>query len=304
MSAERVVVTGGAGFIGSHLVERLLEEGYRVRVFDDFSSGTRENLQSSLRSIELCEGDIRDIDACRRAMKGSEFVLHHAARASVPASIDDPTTTMAVNVAGTANVFLAARDAKVRRVVYASSSAIYGNAPNLPSREQDVGVLSSPYALSKHTNEELANLFAELYEMDFVGLRYFNVYGPRQDPAATYAAVVARTLAACRAGETPVVHGDGEQSRDFVFVRDVAYANLLALQGTWTGGSRIYNIGSGQGTTINQLVATIQQETGSSCRVAHTNARQGDIRESVADCSRAQSELGWQARRWVPTGEW
>jgi nucleoside-diphosphate-sugar epimerase len=288
-----VLVTGGAGFIGSHLVEGLAKAGARVRVLDDLSTGKRDNLARA-RGIELLEGDIRDVEVCRRACQGVAHVFHQAALGSVPRSMDDPSTTIAVNVAGTANVFAAARDAGVTRVVYASSSSVYGDSETLPKREGEEGAPLSPYALSKVMDEELAEVYARCYGMSFVGLRYFNVYGPRQDPAGPYAAVVPRFFAACASGEPPVIFGDGEQKRDFTYVGDVVRANMLAALAR-VSGAQVVNIGAGGSTTVTELADTIVRVTKSGVRPRYVDERAGDVRFSQADTRRARELLGWQA---------
>ena len=204
-----VLVTGGAGFIGSHLVDALLASGAKVRVLDNFETGRRENIAHVLEQIQLIEADIRDLDTCQHACEGVSFVLHQAALGSVPRSMATPANTLAVNVSGTANVFTAARDQKVRRVVYASSSSVYGTSVALPKREGEEGRPVSPYALSKWVDEEIAEVFERCYDLQLVGLRYFNVYGPRQDPNGAYAAVIPRFFANCRAGKAPVIYGNG-----------------------------------------------------------------------------------------------
>ncbi|HSL81763.1 MAG TPA: NAD-dependent epimerase/dehydratase family protein [Thermoanaerobaculia bacterium] len=304
-----VLVTGGAGFIGSHLVDALVERGARVRVLDDLSTGRRENLAGVADRIELVEGDVRDPETCRRAAAGVRVVLHQAALGSVPRSMADPATTIAVNVAGTANVFAAARDAGVHRVVYASSSSVYGDSPALPKREGEEGRPLSPYALSKAMDEELAQVFGTAFGLELVGLRYFNVYGPRQDPAGPYAAVVPRFFAACRAGEAPVIHGDGEQSRDFTYVADAVAANLLAAAAPAEACGRAYNVAGGRRTTINEIAAEIRrltqewaQERGGPCpEPVHADPREGDVRHSHADLTAAREALGYEPR--VPLAE-
>ncbi|MFP5287555.1 MAG: NAD-dependent epimerase/dehydratase family protein, partial [Thermoanaerobaculia bacterium] len=231
-----VLVTGGAGFIGSHLVDALVARGARVRVLDDLSTGRRENLQDA----ELIEGDIRNPEICRAACEGVEYVFHQAALGSVPRSLIDPGASIAVNVTGTANVFAAAREA--RRVIYASSSSVYGDGETVVKREGEEGRPLSPYAASKAMGEELAEVFGRCYGQELIGLRYFNVYGPRQSPDGPYAAVVPRLFQACREGEAPVIHGDGEQSRDFTWVGDAVLANLLAAGAPPEACGRAYNV--------------------------------------------------------------
>ncbi len=306
LDGARVLVTGGAGFIGSHLVDGLVELGARVRVLDDLSSGKRENLGQHGHAVELLVGDIRDASTCLRAIEGVSLVFHEAALGSVPRSMHAPATTLAVNVAGTANVFAAARTAGVARVVYASSSSVYGDSETLPKREGEEGKPLSPYALSKWMNEELAACYARCFDMSFVGLRYFNVFGPRQDPNGPYAAVVPRFFAACAAGAAPVIFGDGAQSRDFTYVGDVVRANLLAATATLPsaagGGSIVANIGAGGSTTVSELAETLCRVAGDgTLRPQHAPARPGDILHSTADASRARQLFGFAAE--VPLRE-
>jgi nucleoside-diphosphate-sugar epimerase len=298
-----VLVTGGAGFIGSHLVDALVERGARVRVLDDFSTGSRENLAAVLSSIDLVAGDIRDASVCRRACEGAELVFHEAALGSVPRSVSDPATTVSVNVSGTANVFAAARDADVSRVVYASSSSVYGDSERLPKREGEEGRPLSPYALTKRVAEELAAVFASCYGMELVGLRYFNVYGPRQDPDGPYAAVIPRFFRACLAGEPPLVHGDGEQSRDFTYVADAVAANLLAAAAPPEACGRAYNVGGGARTTVTELARLVCGVAGSaSLAPEYGPPRAGDVRHSLADGALAGRQLGYRPAWTVPRG--
>jgi len=289
------LITGGAGFIGSHLVDGLIERGARVRVLDDFSTGHRENLAQCEGRIELIEGDIRNLATCRRACEGVSYVFHQAALGSVPRSMADPSTSIEINVGGTANVFSAARDAKVRRVVYASSSSVYGDSTILPKREGQEGLPLSPYALSKRVDEELADLFARCFAMQIVGLRYFNVYGPRQDPNGPYAAVVPRFFAACSAGRAPTIFGDGLQSRDFTFVGDVVRANLLAASAPQSSCGRAYNIGAGGTTSVKELAETICQLTACPTAPIYEPPRAGDVPFSQADTSAARELIGFEA---------
>jgi nucleoside-diphosphate-sugar epimerase len=287
-----VLVTGGAGFIGSHLVDALLARGARVRVLDDLSSGRRENLAAA----ELVEGDIRDARVCRAACSGVAYVFHQAALGSVPRSISDPATTVAVNVAGTANVLAAARDAKARRVVYASSSSVYGDTPSILKREGEEGRPISPYAASKVMNEELAEVFARCYGLETVGLRYFNIYGPRQSPEGPYAAVLPRFFRACLAGEAPVIYGDGAQSRDFTFVEDAVQANLLAAGAPTEACGRAYNVARGERTTVAELAERVREAVGSGLPARHEPPRPGDVPHSQADPAAAEARLGFRAR--------
>jgi nucleoside-diphosphate-sugar epimerase len=291
-----VLVTGGAGFIGSHLVDELLDRGASVRVLDNFFSGHRENLAQCIDRIDLIEGDIRNLDTCKKAVDGVAYVFHQAALGSVPRSMDEPALSIEVNVGGTTNVFAASRDAKVRRVVYASSSAVYGDSTRLPKKEGQEGKPLSPYALSKWMNEELADTFARCFGLETVGLRYFNVYGPRQDPNGPYAAVVPRFFDACLRGIAPTIYGDGTQSRDFTFVADVVRANLLAASAPTSSCGRGYNVGAGGTTSVNDLANTIIEVTGAKLRPNYEPPRAGDVPFSQADVSDAKTNLGFEAR--------
>jgi nucleoside-diphosphate-sugar epimerase len=293
-AGQLVLVTGGAGFIGSHLVDALLAVGAEVRVLENFETGHRDNLAHCLSDIDLLVGDIRDLDTCRQAVRNVDHVLHQAALGSVPRSIEQPSTTIATNVTGTANVFTAARDQGIKRVVYASSSSVYGDTEALPKREGEEGNPLSPYAVSKVMNEELAQVYALCYQMQFVGLRYFNVYGPRQDPNGPYAAVIPRFFAACAAGESPIIYGDGQQSRDFTYISDVVRANLLAATGS-TEGAIALNIGAGSTTTVTELAAEIIRASGAGVEPRYEEPRPGDVRFSRADTSWALGAIGWRA---------
>jgi UDP-glucose 4-epimerase len=290
-----VTVTGGAGFIGSHLVDALLARGARVRVLDDLSTGRRENLAAAGGRVELLEGDLRDAAACRRACDGSALVFHQAALGSVPRSLADPAATVEVNVAGTAHLLAAARDAGVRRVVYASSSSVYGDNRELPAREGGEGSPLSPYAFSKAAGEQLAAVFARCFGLELVGLRYFNVYGPRQNPEGPYAAVVPRFFAACLAGEAPVIFGDGGQTREFTYVEDVVTANLLAAGAPAAACGQAYNIAGGQPASIAELARRVREVVGQGREPRHEAARPGEPRDSHADLTAAREALGYAA---------
>ncbi len=286
-SGRLALVTGGAGFIGSHLCEALVAAGARVRVLDDLSTGKRAQLPAG---AELVVGDVRDLEACRAACRDAERVFHLAAICSVPRSNDDPATTVAVNVSGTANVLAAARDAGAR-VVYASSSAVYGDAKTHPQREGQEGEPLSIYGVSKRLDEQLAAGFARSFGMTAVGLRFFNVYGPRQDPNGPYAAVVARFAELCRRGEPPLIYGDGAQTRDFVHVSDVARACILAGLGA-VSGAPVMNIGSGIGISVDGLARAVARAFGRpDLEPRFEPARPGDIVHSVADVARAKKLL-------------
>lgn len=293
LTAVPVLVTGGSGFIGSHLVEALLERGCRVRVLDNHSTGPARNLAGVRERIELVEGDVRDPETCREACGGRRFVLHQAALGSVPRSLDDPTTSLEVNTQGTANLFEAARATGVERIVYASSSSVYGDSPLLPRREGEEGEPMSPYALSKVMCEQIARLFFRCYGLRSVGLRYFNVYGPRQDPAGPYAAVIPRFVVSRLRGEAPRIYGDGRQSRDFTWVGDAVAANLLALAAGSADGTAV-NIASGRRTTILELDRQIAGLTGDGPPPAHEPRRAGDVDHAHADLSRAGESLGYR----------
>jgi nucleoside-diphosphate-sugar epimerase len=287
------LVTGGAGFIGSHLSEQLLGCGYSVRILDNFSTGKPENLAPFRDRIELQEGDIRDIATCRKACEGVNYVFHLAALASVPLSVENPFLTNEINVTGTLNVLWAAKDAGAKRLVFASSTAVYGDNAELPKREEMAGVPLSPYALSKLVGEKTCQSFSKVYGLSTVCLRCFNVYGPRQDPRSQYAAAVPIFVSRMVNGERPVVYGDGEQTRDFVFVLDIAQANILAAETSNVTGE-IFNIASEGSLTINALVRTINEVLGSSLEPTYEPPRVGDILHSAADIERARERLNFR----------
>jgi nucleoside-diphosphate-sugar epimerase len=264
-------------------------------VLDNLTTGKLENLRGAGDRVELVEGDIRDVSACRRACDGVAIVFHQAALGSVPRSMNDPATSFAVNVSGTANVLAAARDAGVSKVVYASSSSVFGDSERLPKREGEEGRPLSPYALSKRMNEELAELFTRVFGLMTVGLRYFNVYGPRQDPKGPYAAVIPRFFDACARGEAPVIFGDGQQSRDFTFVADVVRANLLAAGAPPARCGRAYNVGAGHTATVLDLALAIGRLTGVSEAPRHVPVREGDVKHSLASTADVEEALGFRA---------
>lgn len=297
-----MLVTGGAGFIGSHLVDELVRRGARVRVFDDFSTGLRRNLDHLAEQVELIEADLRDPEACRRACDGVRLVFHQAALGSVPRSLEDPGRTLAVNVSGTANVFAAARDAGALRVVYASSSSVYGDSAELPKREGKEGEVLSPYAASKRMCEELAEVFGRCFGMELVGLRYFNVYGPRQRPDGPYAAVIPRFVDAALAGRPVLIHGDGEQSRDFTFVADAVRANLLAAGAPASSCGRAYNVAAGRRTTIRHLAELIGKLVGGGPEPVHEEPRPGDVRHSLANLALVSANLGYRPEHDLESG--
>ena len=293
--SRTALVTGGAGFIGSHLVDRLLETGWRVRLLDDFSSGREANVAHLNGHAELLRGDLRDRDLLARVLAGVEVVFHQGAVPSVPRSVAEPERTNDVNVTGTLGVLEAARRAGVRRVVFASSSSAYGDTPVLPKVETMAPCPLSPYALQKYAGERYCQLYHRLYGFETVALRYFNVYGPRQDPASEYAAVIPRFVRACLAGEPPTVFGDGEQTRDFTFVGDAVAANLLAADAPRAAGE-VMNVAGGRRISLNQLLGEIRSLTHSRVEARYLPARAGDVRDSLADLSRARELLGYEPR--------
>lgn len=307
LEPTRWCVTGAAGFIGSHLTQALLAGGQHVVALDDFSTGHRANLddvraqvgEEAWRRFELVEGDLRDLGACREAVDCAEVVLHQAALGSVPRSIHDPLTTHAVNVDGTVNLLLAARDAGARRVVYASSSSVYGDHPGLPKVEAEIGTPLSPYAVSKRTGELYARTVQDHYGLETVGLRYFNVFGPRQDPNGAYAAVIPKWIGQLLEGQTPTIHGDGETSRDFCYVANVVQANLRAATGPSEATGTVYNVAVGERTTLRELYALIAdglRDTRPEAAPGDPSFgpfRAGDVRHSLADTSAIETALGY-----------
>jgi nucleoside-diphosphate-sugar epimerase len=297
----KLLVTGGAGFIGSHVAERLCAAGHEVRILDNFSTGRRANLSDLLEDVEAIEGDIQSYERVHNSVRGCEAVFHLAALPSVPRSVQDPLTSNATNVIGTLNVLLAARDSGVRRVVYASSSSVYGANPALPKREDLVPAPLSPYAVAKLAGEGYCRSFSEVYGIETVGLRYFNVFGPRQDPLSQYAAVIPRFITSFLAGRPPTIFGDGEQSRDFTYVDNVVNATVLAGQAEEVSG-RLYNVASGERITVNMLVDELRSLTGRDLAPRYEPARAGEVRDSVADLTRARSELGYEPSVSFPEG--
>ncbi len=302
----RYLVTGGAGFIGSHLVEALVAQGASVRVLDNLSTGCLANLDAVADHVEWIEGDIMDREALDFAMRGVTVVFHQAALASVPRSVADPLATHQVCANGTLHVLLAARDAGVRRVVYAGSSSAYGNPPGSgdtvsPKRETDLVQPLSPYAAAKLAGEHYCAAFAQVYGLETVRLRYFNVFGPRQRADSPYAAVIPRFIEAMTAARQPLIHGDGRQSRDFTFVTDVVSANLLAASAPGVSG-RVYNVACGRRTSLLELVDLLGELLGQPIKPVHDQPRPGDVRHSLADINRARTDLGYEPRFDMHTG--
>ena len=288
-----VLVTGGGGFIGSHLAARLASLGHSVRILDNFATGRRSNVLALGGEIELVEGDIQSYERVHNAVAGCEVVFHQAALPSVPRSVADPLTSNATNVTGTLNVLLAARDAGVRRVIFASSSSVYGAAKELPKREDMAPLPVSPYAVAKLACEGYCRSFGEVYGLETVALRYFNVFGPNQDPRSQYAAVVPNFITAVLTNQPPTIFGDGEQSRDFTYVENVVEANMLAMDADVAPG-RVYNVACGQAVTLNQLFAELRELVDSDLEPVYAPPRAGDVRHSLADLTRTRQDLGYE----------
>lgn len=298
------LVTGGAGFIGSNLVEKILELGYKVRVLDNFSTGEKRNIEEFLcnSNFELIEGDIRDLVTCQQACNGVDYILHQAALCSVPRSINDPKTTNDVNITGTLNMLIAARDNKIKRFVYASSSSVYGDEPNLPKIEDRIGKPLSPYAITKKVNELYARNFYELYKLPVIGLRYFNVFGEKQDCNSVYAAVIPIFIKKLLNKQAPIIDGDGKQSRDFTYIENVIEANLKACLADGGALGEVFNIAYGERVYLNDLYWKI-------CRLLEVDIppiygpeRPGDIKHSNADISKAKNILGYHPEYDVDKG--
>lgn len=292
-SGKRILVTGGGGFIGSHLAKRLVDLGHRVTILDNFSTGRRSNLEALASDVEIIEGDIQSYERAFHAVRGCEVVFHEAALPSVPRSVQDPLTSTASNVIGTLNVLLAARDAEVRRVVYASSSSVYGSNPTLPKSEDMATLPISPYAVAKLAGEGYCRSIGVVYGLEAVAIRYFNVFGPRQDPRSMYAAVIPNFISALLAGEAPTIFGDGEQSRDFTYVDNVIDANMLAMDADSVAG-QVYNVACGTSATLNELFADLRDLLGSDVEPTYSDPRPGDVRHSLADISAARRDLGYE----------
>ncbi len=292
---QRYLVTGGAGFIGSHIAEELVREGFSVRIVDNFLTGKEENIASFIDDVELIRGDVRDLELCKRAVKDVDYVLHQAALPSVPRSIEDPLLTNAINIEGTLNVLLAAKEMAVKKVVFASSSSVYGDDDRLPKKEGAEGNPLSPYAVSKLVGEKYCQVFSAIYGLPTVCLRYFNIFGPRQDPSSQYAAVIPNFITRLIAGKPPIIHGDGEQSRDFTYISNVVEANLKAAHAHGVSG-HVLNLGCGQQTTVNALAASIAALMEKNITPIHEEERPGDVRHSYADISKTVALLDYGPR--------
>src|SRR5690554_2056875 len=308
---KQILITGGAGFIGSNLTEYFLNKNYRVRVLDNFATGHRYNINSYLSNsnFELIEGDIRNLEDCQKAVQGVDYVLHQAALGSVPRSINDPITTNDVNVSGFLNMLVAARDAKVKRFVYAASSSTYGDSQNLPKVEEIIGNPLSPYAITKYVNELYADIFSKTYGLECIGLRYFNVFGRRQDPNGAYAAVIPKFVIQLMNYESPVINGTGDYSRDFTYIDNVIQMNELALTTNNSAAlNTVYNTAVGDRTTLNELVSYLKEyltEYDSKIdrvEVKYGPNRVGDIPHSLASIEKAQRLLGYQPSHMIKSG--
>lgn len=288
-----VLVTGGAGFIGSHLVHRLVDRGDRVRVLDNFSTAKRGNLTELEGKFELIEGDVEDIRVCQRACDSIQIVFHHAALPSVPKSIEDPDKSHCTNTNGTFNMLLAAREAKVKRFIYAASSSAYGDSEQLPKIESMISNPLSPYAVQKLTGENYCRVFSSCYHLETLSLRYFNVFGPRQDPSSQYAAAIPAFVTSILKDEPPVVYGDGEQTRDFTYIDNAVNANLLAAEAPAVHGEAI-NVACGERITVNEIITRINTIVGKNIKATYVDPRPGDIKHSWADIDLANKLIGYR----------
>lgn len=304
LTDKSILITGGAGFIGSNIVEFLIKQGIKVRVLDDLSTGSQNNIKAfeGLTNFEFLKGDIRDKDTCMKACLGMNIVLHQAALGSVPRSIANPIATNSVNIDGFVNMLYAAKENNISRFVYASSSSVYGDDPTMPKKEERTGNLLSPYAVTKHANEKYAAVFSKVYGIETVGLRYFNVFGPKQDPHGPYAAVIPLFIDACINGKAPKIFGDGSTTRDFTYVENVIKANLLAATASLPAASNIINIACGETTSLLDLFKMIAAETGFKGSPNHDKERMGDIKNSWADISQAQQILAFEPSITVKEG--
>jgi nucleoside-diphosphate-sugar epimerase len=290
----KVLITGGAGFIGSNLADGLLRQGHDVRILDNFSTGHRANLAHIADDVEVVEGDLRSYERVSRAVRGCEAVFHEGAMPSVPRSVQDPLTSSEINIGGTLNVILAARDEGTRRVVFASSSSVYGDAPGFPRVETQATSPLAPYAVSKLAAEQFCRVAHIVYDLETVALRYFNVFGRRQDPFSQYSAVIPKFIIAMKEGRSPTIFGDGMQSRDFTHIDDVVAANLLAMKAPGAAGG-IFNIACGRQVSLNDLVSELNSVLDTDIEATYVEPRAGDVKHSLADVGRAERELGFHA---------
>lgn len=306
LSALSFLITGGGGFIGSNIVEYLLKYGAKkVRVLDDFSNGHRKNLTEfhDNNAFELIEGDIRDLNTCMNAMDGVDYVSHQAALGSVPRSINDPATSNAVNISGFLNMMIALKDSSsVKRMVYAASSSTYGDSQSLPKIEDHIGKPLSPYAVTKYVNELYADVFGKTYDTDVIGLRYFNVFGPKQSPDGAYAAVIPLFMQALIDNEPPTINGDGEQTRDFTFVDNAVQANIRGFFASNAAKNQVFNVACGERISVNYLWDSLCESANSNLQANYGPPRLGDVRDSLADISKAKSLLGYDPQYTVKEG--
>jgi UDP-N-acetylglucosamine/UDP-N-acetylgalactosamine 4-epimerase len=305
ISQYSFLVTGGAGFIGSNIVEYLLKYGAgKVRVLDNFATGSQANIEEfkSNSAFELIEGDIRDLETCKEALEGIDYVSHQAALGSVPRSINDPITSNDVNVSGFLNILVASRDAGVKRMVYAASSSTYGDHPGLPKVEDKIGKPLSPYAITKYVNELYGDVFSKTYDFHTIGLRYFNVFGPRQNPKGPYAAVIPLFIESALKGEAPFINGDGETSRDFTFVENAVQANVKSMLASDITQHEVVNIAFGERTTLNQLWNRINDIAGAYIKAQYREERKGDVKHSLADIGKAHNLFGYSPEYSVLNG--
>lgn len=305
--AKRILITGGAGFIGSNISDALLsrEDVELVRILDNLSTGKLSNIEHNLGhpKFEFIEGDIRDFDTCLRSMRSIDLVCHQAALGSVPRSIEDPLTTNAVNISGTLNIFTAASKNEIKRIVYAASSSTYGDSTQLPKVENKIGKPLSPYAVTKYVNELYAEVYGRLFGLELIGLRYFNVFGPRQDPEGAYAAVIPLFARSIIDHVAPYINGDGEQSRDFTFIENVVQINLAALfTDNKEAVNHVYNVAVGENITINEMWKYLKGIGGSTLDAIHREPRMGDVRASLADISKARTLLNYDPKISVREG--
>ncbi|PWK18642.1 UDP-N-acetylglucosamine 4-epimerase [Xanthomarina spongicola] len=306
LSQFSFLITGGGGFIGSNIVEYLLKyNAKKVRVLDDFSNGHRENLTEfhSNPAFELMEGDIRNLETCKKAMQDMDYVSHQAALGSVPRSINDPATTNEVNISGFLNMMIALKDSKtVKRMVYAASSSTYGDSKALPKLEDNIGKPLSPYAVTKYVNELYADVFGKTYNTDVVGLRYFNVFGPKQSPDGAYAAVIPLFMQALKDNKSPKINGDGEQTRDFTFVDNAVQANIRGFFASKAASNQVFNVACGERISVNYLWDSLKQAANSNLDALYGPERQGDVRDSLADVTKAERLIGYQPKYSVGEG--
>ncbi len=299
---EHYLITGGAGFIGSNIAHRLVEQGQFVRVIDNFSTGKRENLADILDKIDLIEGDIRYLNTVTQAMSGIDYVIHQAALPSVPRSIETPIESNDVNINGTLNILYAAKEAKVKRLVYAASSSAYGDTPTLPKVETMKPNPLSPYAVNKLTAEMYCSVFTRVYGLETIALRYFNIFGPRQDPNSYYSAVIPKFIKALLQDKAPTIFGDGEQSRDFTYIENVINANLLACKAPAEAAGNVVNIACGERITLNELAEELNKLLGKTISPKHGDPRPGDIKHSLADVGLANKLIGYTPAVKIPEG--